>query len=404
MTLGFHDGRRSGDGLSQAAPLGRGSGFGMKILQVVTLFTPDGAFGGPMRVALNQTDELRSRGHDVTLVGAARGYPDSTPVEVAGTSVTLTKAYRAIPHLRFAGLFSPALLLSVLRKGHTYDAIHIHLARDLVTMPVSHYSRVRRFPFHVQTHGMIDPPANAFTRAVDRIETRKSINAATTVFALSDQEIARLRQVSGSSAGVFVKLPNGIGVSDAVVPPPKAPNVLFLARMHERKRPVAFTESAVILANDYPAVKFSLVGPDEGEAKKVELLIAAAGAQRQVAWEGPLSPDLTQARMQSSSIYVLPAANEPFGMTIIEAMAAARPVVVTRSCQLAPFVEESGGGLVVDHTEKSLTGAIRTLLDNPDRAAAMGRLARAAAVRTYGIGPVVDVLEDRYATTNRKGT
>jgi hypothetical protein len=39
----------------------------MRILQVVTLISPDGAYGGPARVALNPSAELIRRGHDVTL-------------------------------------------------------------------------------------------------------------------------------------------------------------------------------------------------------------------------------------------------------------------------------------------------------------------------------------------------
>ena len=45
----------------------------MRILQVATLFTPDGEYGGPVRVAMNQALALAAAGHEVTLAGAARG-------------------------------------------------------------------------------------------------------------------------------------------------------------------------------------------------------------------------------------------------------------------------------------------------------------------------------------------
>ena len=81
----------------------------MKIIHVVTLFTPDGAFGGPTRVAVNQTRELRTRGHDVTLAGAALGYGETLPKAIDGVPVRLFPARRVVPRTGFAGLTSPGL-------------------------------------------------------------------------------------------------------------------------------------------------------------------------------------------------------------------------------------------------------------------------------------------------------
>src|SRR5664279_4562699 len=83
---------------------------GVKIIHVVTLFTPDGAFGGPTRVAINQTRELRRRGHDVTLAGAALGFGPNLPSTVDGVPVRLFRARRVVPRSGFAGLTSLALL------------------------------------------------------------------------------------------------------------------------------------------------------------------------------------------------------------------------------------------------------------------------------------------------------
>src|SRR5437867_204758 len=58
----------------------------MRILQVVTLLSPDGAYGGVARVALNQSAELIGRGHDVTVAAATRGY-EVVPEELDGVPV-----------------------------------------------------------------------------------------------------------------------------------------------------------------------------------------------------------------------------------------------------------------------------------------------------------------------------
>jgi hypothetical protein len=54
----------------------------VRILHVVTLVSPDSAYGGPVRVAENQCTELLSRGHDVHIAAGVRGYesvPDTVP-------------------------------------------------------------------------------------------------------------------------------------------------------------------------------------------------------------------------------------------------------------------------------------------------------------------------------------
>ena len=58
----------------------------MRILHVVTLVSPDGAFGGPVRVAENLARELRRRGHDVTVAAAASGFADGEAPTQLGAS------------------------------------------------------------------------------------------------------------------------------------------------------------------------------------------------------------------------------------------------------------------------------------------------------------------------------
>lgn len=79
----------------------------MRILSVVTLVSPDGAFGGPVRVALNQATALRELGHDVTLAAGGRGF-DEPPTELDGVPVRLFPARTVVPGIGFAGLSSPA--------------------------------------------------------------------------------------------------------------------------------------------------------------------------------------------------------------------------------------------------------------------------------------------------------
>ncbi|NEE31370.1 glycosyl transferase, partial [Streptomyces sp. SID7982] len=48
----------------------------MKILHVVTLHTPDHAFGGPTRVAFNLSKVQRAHGDDARVMALGDGFPD----------------------------------------------------------------------------------------------------------------------------------------------------------------------------------------------------------------------------------------------------------------------------------------------------------------------------------------
>lgn len=79
----------------------------MRILQVVSLLSPDGAFGGPARVAINQSAALIRKGHDVTLAAGTRGYP-IPPTDIGGVPLRLFPARTLLPGLGFPACGYPA--------------------------------------------------------------------------------------------------------------------------------------------------------------------------------------------------------------------------------------------------------------------------------------------------------
>ncbi|MFC5931724.1 glycosyltransferase [Cryobacterium melibiosiphilum] len=367
----------------------------MKILHIAPLFTPDGAFGGPTRVALRQTRELRSRGHDVLLVGTAMGYGRILPADIDGVPVKLFRAHKLLGTSGYGGLFSLKMLAWTLWKSRRADVVHVHLARDLLTMPTALLLTCLQVPLHLQLHGMIGPSSKLTSRIMDMLATRPVLNRSATIFYLSNMERDGLKGVLPVENLPVRELPNGVPAAP-YEPRPDIVEVLFLARLHVRKRPVAFVEMAEILKDEFPDASYAIVGPDDGERVNVEQTIDKFNLSNRVHMEPGLAPSQTQSRMASSAIYVLPSVEEPFGMTIIEALAIGRPVVITNSCALAPFVEMNRCGFVTDGSPEDLARAVSKLLRDPKAATDMGLRGRLAVQKEYSIQHVVDVLEARY--------
>ena len=314
----------------------------LRIAHVVTLISPEGSYGGPVRVAVNQAKELQSLGHEVVIYATYSGFK-RPPSHIDGVKVMLFRAQNIIPRAGFAGTFSGELLHRFARDLHRFDVVHVHLARDFVTMPAVILARLSKTPYVLQTHGMIGISSKLLSIPLDMAITRRALRNASCIFYLTEDELSQLRNVARKEIRLE-ELHNG-------VPPAESPvamtvdsvDVLFLARLQRRKQPALFAEVAASLLTKGSRADFCIVGPDEGEGPQVAKIIADQNSEH-LRWEGALAPEMTLSRMRKASIYVLPSINEPFPMSVLEALSVGVPVIVSNSCGLAETIQDAEAG------------------------------------------------------------
>ncbi|MEY2402359.1 MAG: hypothetical protein QOJ08_2470, partial [Ilumatobacteraceae bacterium] len=304
-----------------------------------------------------------------------------------------------LPRVGFSALLAPGLVRYLWRNIRGFDVVHIHMARDIVTLGAAEIARRRAVPYVIQTHGMIRPSESLLIRTIDRLATRRIVRGALYVFVLSDEESEIFwRWLPKDRVRV---LPNGTPVTEGVPAEATLPGrvkVLFCSRLHSRKRASLFAEAAARLIEAGSDAQFEIVGPDEGDGQRVQRWVDQVSDATRLSWDGGVDPETARARIASCDIFVLPSLDEPFGMVVIEAMAAGRPVIVTRSCLLSSIVESSGSGLVVEPDDvAALMAAIDDLAGNATRRSEMGRLGRALVERQFGMTSIGDRLEGVYA-------
>jgi glycosyltransferase involved in cell wall biosynthesis len=372
---------------------------GLRVLQVVTALSPDGAYGGPSRVATAQARELKKLGHDVVVAAGAVGFESDLPRTFEGADVKLFRSVRLAPRAGFATNAAPMMLPWLLRHAPEFDVIHVHFARDLTMLPASWIMRQAGVPVVVQPHGMVLPSPRVTAKSIDRLVTIPLLRSARSVMSLVADEDVALRELGGRDLPIR-RLHNGVDVSDASEPARRALNggleVLFLARLHARKQPVLFANIARAITKRNENVKFSIVGPDGGELGAVQDVLRDISHQR-VSVEGPIAPSKVARRMAQSDVYVLTAADEPFGLTVVEAMSQGVPVVVARTCGLASVIESANAGIVVDGSQVGFEAGIETLLGDDGMRATMGRNARRLAGEAFSISAVAGELVNIYA-------
>ncbi len=312
-------------------------------------------------------------GHEVVIYAGHSGFAESPPSEIDGVPVELFAVRRLVPGTGFAGLVAPGLLARLLRTVASFDVVHVHLARDLVTLPAAELTRLRKVRYVAQPHGMIDESDKWLARLLDFLSIRRVLQSAFKVFWLTPVEERSLRNVMSSKADNLANIRNGVPPARQSLTSNEAKDVLFLSRLHSRKRPALFVEAAIDILSRQDTWGFALVGPDEGEGQKVKSMISESHFRGKIRWEGSLAPERTLERMLQSSIYVLPSVDEPFPMSVLEALSIGLPVVITDSCGLAPDVSRSGCGFVVDASLEGLVGAIEMLMEDPSLRQEMSR-------------------------------
>ncbi len=186
------------------------------------------------------------------------------------------------------------------------------------------------------------------------------------------------------------------------VPPSGDPVILYLAALSERKGILVLLAAFDLIAAEFPDVRLT-IGGDGVEGDRFRQLAGSSPYHERITFLGTVPRKDIPATLAASTLYVLASYSEPYGMSLIEAMATGRPVIATRAGGPVDLVDEPGGLLVEPGDIDALAGALRTLLSDPQRARAMGAYNRSAMQR-YSWPAVIDRLEAVYDAAIRTHT
>lgn len=369
------------------------------MLHVVSGLAPDNRFGGVTRVALAIAAAQRQDGDLVLLAGAAFGYR-RLPRRVDDVQVILARGTNPTPALGLGSVMAPALLPKLVRVMLTADVVHVHLGRDLVSLSAALLARVLRRTLIVQTHGMLDASTMRLAGIIDLLLTRPALLGASAALVLTDAERTEIDRLTTSRLPVF-SFPNGVeSPESALALSERSNDVVFLARLHPRKGALAFARTSVVLTARFPQMRFRILGPDEGDAAPVGTFLETAGSPANVLLEGAVEHRLGLQLLAAARILVLPAVEEPFGMTLLEAMAAGTPVVVHESAALAGAISTAGAGATFGEAcGRSLDDAIVSLFGDDDWRTASAA-ARMLVQRRFTLKAVIRDLRMAYSTAD----
>jgi glycosyltransferase involved in cell wall biosynthesis len=315
----------------------------MRIAQVAPLYesVPPFAYGATERIVSYLTEELVRQQHDVTLYASADSVTRARLVPVCERGLwrdsevwdTLTH------HVRQLAL--------VARDADGFDIVHFH------GDPL-HFALADTLPCRTLTtlHGRLLP--------VDHGPLFRQFPSAALV------SISNSQRKPLPSANWQRTVYHGLPVGEFDFEPTSGSYLLFLGRMMPEKRPDLAIEIAR-LAN-MPLKVAAKVHPGEREYFRHQLEPLLQRSRSFVDYLGEVGGHTRKQVLAQARALLFPIEwDEPFGLTLIEAMACGTPVIAFRRGAIPEIVEHGVNGFIVDNASEAVQAVAR--IDEIDRAA-----------------------------------
>jgi glycosyltransferase involved in cell wall biosynthesis len=374
----------------------------MKICHILTCFFPSTAYGGPIYSISQRITGLSRRGHEITVL-TSNVLDPRTNTKIQNMQDKLpngTKIMR-FPSLiianHFSGIFPSALYLWLKNNHKKFDLFHISYAREvlpLISVNVLEHNHANVF---LQPHGMLNRQDGP-RKWIDELVTKKQLTKANAVITLQENEKLVIEKLAPKSKRVII--PNGINISekypDWVGSLNHDPIVLFLARLHPRKRVCTFIEMAKHVHQRFNNVKFRIVGPDGGDESVAMELVKRLNLEDTIIFVGPKSREEALLEYSRASVYVLSSIDEPFATTISEALMVGVPTVVTTSIHNLNMLQKHNAASVSAIDAASIAHAVEELLSNPELCRLRSINGKKCIVEELDNEKVITTLEECY--------
>lgn len=359
----------------------------MKVLHVIPSISS--TTGGPAAVALNITKALCEIGIETEILTTdfdpsnPKAFPLNQridyPIQGAqGATVPVWFVPYAKPPLK-EFLFSPSITQWLWRNVDKYDLLDNHYLFSYAPASAAAIARSKGIPYTIRTMGQLSHWALGQSYLKKRFYTylieRRNLQRAAAIHCTTVAEVEDVRRYGIETS--TITLPLGVNppppypdasqkIRQRYCVPDGVPIVLYLSRLHHKKRPELLIKAIGKLAKSGIHVHLIMAGNGEPYyTSTLRELVRSSGIGGQVTFPGLVVGVDKDLLLQGSNLFVLPSFSENFGIAVAEALISRLPVVITPGIQIAPEIATANAGIIVTDNVSSLTQAIAQLLIAP---------------------------------------
>lgn len=337
---------------------------------------------------------LLERGWKVDVLIPARGTL-APALEAAGCRVhvgavgAIRRLFTPSGWIRWALFDIPTSIATVYRLAQAADIVHVNTTA-MVGAPLGAVARRRPFVLHVRE-------SYADHARLWRLYARVIGRRAAAVLTNSDS-VAEYPRAAGLGDRTSV-VHNGIAFGSRLRPVADGP-VVTAGRINSWKGHDVLVEAIALLRGSGDDVPLVIAGDAFPGAEEYEHALDQAIARHGLGdlVVRPGFVDDMPGLLAQASLFVLPSVRpEPFGLSLVEAMAAGLPCIATDAGGPREIIRPGVTGLLVPPGDAAaLAAAIRRLRADPAGAARMGEAAAADVRERFGIDRTVARVERIY--------
>jgi glycosyltransferase involved in cell wall biosynthesis len=398
-----------------------GGRFKVKVLQIVSVFPPAYAYGGPVKVAYEISKELVKKGHGVTVYTTdaydahSRFKYDNNPMWMNGIEVYHFKNVSNKLAHRENLATAPRMALALNRNIKDFDIVHLHEYRSFQAILVHYYAKKHEIHYVLQAHGALPGiiEKQRLKKLYDRVWGYMILRDASEVIALTKTEAKQYKKMDVDEDKIEI-VPNGINLSEYENLPEKGEFrrkysisddekiILYLGRIHKIKGIDLLVKAFADLIEGLDDVRLVLVGHDDGFLSTLKRQIEDLKIGDRILFTGSLyGRDKLEAYVDAD-VYVLPSVYEIFGITLLEACACGTSVIVTDRCGIADFVDGKVG-YVVEYDKNQLRDAIFKILSDEGLRRRFGEEGKRLVEERFNWNRIAEKVENVYkCTLNRE--
>ena len=395
----------------------------MRILYVSSYYKPAYIYGGTVSCVSQLCESMVKLDAQVTVLTTNVNGEDLLNVSlgqsenVDGVEVFYYPIVRIPPRSFY---YAPALAKACRNKVPDFDIVVLQSLFSYGTGAATKACKQAGIPYIIQPHGQLLPWSLRQKWLKKQIFLtfmgRTYLNEAAALHCTVPSEAEALNQL-GIRAPKLV-IPNGIEfdhfanllvrgmIRQRFQIPDDARLLLFLGRLHPKKRPDLAVE-ALTAAQSLPGeTHLLLAGPDKMQLiPKLQAQAQHFGCANRLHVTGLLQGDEILSVLADADLFLMPSEpeSENFGMSAVEAMAAGLPILVSEGVPIGHWAELAGAGRMIPCTADSFRRATCELLALPNQLKEMGKRGQELAHQRFEISSVARQMLAQYKSIIETG-
>jgi glycosyltransferase involved in cell wall biosynthesis len=140
------------------------------------------------------------------------------------------------------------------------------------------------------------------------------------------------------------------------------PLLLYVGKVNDRRKGLDLLLKALKIVTEQRSAVLLVAGP--GNQTDARNIAASLGISEKVLFLGSVDPVTLQKCYAICDVYVFPSRLEGFGLPLLEATEAAKPIVATNVGAIPELVEKGINAYLADPDERSIAAAIITAMED----------------------------------------